>query len=63
MTYGECTNCNKWGEAPKTFNESKHFLKCPICLGPMFLVHGDPKECGLTEKQQITITEFIKHRG
>lgn len=63
MDIGQC-DCNKWGVVPKTFNESKHFLKCPSCSKPMYLIRMiQPKELGLREQDKVEITEFINHKG
>lgn len=63
MKYGECSKCNKWGLAPQTFNESKHFLKCPNCGAPMYLSIHNPTEAGAREINKVEITEFINHKG
>ncbi len=31
----ECQGCGSWGFAPKGFNETKHFGRCPKCQGTM----------------------------
>lgn len=63
MILGIC-ECNKWGIAPKTFNESKHFLKCPSCSKPMYLITvTNPEEIALRDKDKVEITDFIRHRG
>ena len=64
MDIGECTNCFKWGEVPKTFKETKHFLKCPACKCAMYLVRlAQPNELRLRESDKVEITEFINHKG
>lgn len=66
IDYGIC-DCGKWGLAPAAFNESKHFLKCPACSKPMYLskFHNNqsPRDLGYPTKDEVTITELIKHKG
>lgn len=62
--FGTCDKCNKWGDAPKDFRESKHFLKCPNCGNPMYLTRiFHPTTFGFKESEKVEITEFIKHNG
>lgn len=64
MDIGKCSNCFKWGEVPKTFNETKHFLKCPECKQAMHLVRQiKPNELGLRGSDKVEITSFINHKG
>lgn len=64
LGFGECTKCNVWGDIPVNFNESKHFLKCPLCKEAMYLVRTfKPSDVGLNESKKVEITEFISHRG
>lgn len=53
IKYGMCTKCRKWGIAPDSFRESKHFLKCE-CGAPMYLSIFNPIEAGYREKEKIT---------
>ena len=62
VKYGEC-DCGKWGIAPDTFNEGKHFLRCPACNKPMFLSYGKPEDCYYSERNKVEIKEFIYHKG
>lgn len=60
MDIGMC-DCGKWGECPKTFNETKHFLQCPSCKKPMYLTRMvQPNELGLRELNKVEITRIVK---
>jgi hypothetical protein len=55
--YGVCTSamCNKWGEAPPTFDESQHVLRCS-CGAPMYLSIFNPRDAGSPECDKVTLT-------
>lgn len=51
--YGVC-DCGNWGEAPASFRESKHFLKC-TCSKAMYLGIFDPREAGHRLDRKIEV--------
>lgn len=59
--YGVC-DCGKWGEAPKAFKESKHFMQCE-CGKSMYLDSTDPRTVAYKESNKIVITKLINHNG
>jgi hypothetical protein len=53
MRYGICTKDGKWGEAPKEFDERKHFMVC-TCGSVMYMTHQDPKGAGYRDADKMT---------
>jgi hypothetical protein len=50
----ECTDCYVWADIPPGFSELVHFVRCPKCMKPMYLVHvGKPSDVGLRESQRV----------
>lgn len=58
-TYGDCTSCWVWGEAPSEFKQSKHFLVCPRCDKNMYMfTSSNPTEDGVRrEANRVSITK------
>ena len=47
-------DCGKWGEVPKEFRETQHFLVCESCVNFAYLQGGNPEEAGYREKDKGT---------
>lgn len=54
--YGVC-DCGKWCDAPKEFNQTKHFMRCE-CGKLMILLIYNPSESGYIYKDSNKITNI-----
>jgi hypothetical protein len=51
----ECGNFEHWAEIPSSFTETKHFVYCPTCNKPMYLIRGNSPMASLhTENKKVT---------
>ncbi len=57
--YGVC-DCGKWCDAPKEFNQTKHFMQCE-CGKLMYMVVYNPKEATYKDDKKITNIKLAKH--
>jgi hypothetical protein len=59
--FGECVDCHVWSGIPEGFNETKHFIRCPGCGKPMYLIRGTTSsEVGLSVTKKV-IGTLMEH--
>jgi hypothetical protein len=56
--FGECVDCNVWGDAPKEYKENKYCMVCPNCKNNMKSFRAiDPMNDSLLFKNKVDIIE------